>query len=157
LFWGCRAPLRYVLGKRVPAWLLGGAVVWSCESEAWRPQDVGDVRAMGCWLRTATYRWWKQAKRDYLCAHEGAHHFLASTRVLWYDVHIAWSRYERCWEHEKLPLVSRRPRFCMSFTWLVRETFFYVKGIYCNDLPSAVQLTQQQAAVNGKAKTLVVA
>jgi hypothetical protein len=32
----------------------------------------------------------------------------------------------------------------------------YFKGMYCNDLQSAVQLTQQWAAVNGKFKNLVV-
>ena len=33
----------------------------------------------------------------------------------------------------------------------------YIKGIYCDDLESAVQLTQQQAAVNGKSKDPVAA
>jgi hypothetical protein len=28
----------------------------------------------------------------------------------------------------------------------------YIKGIYCNDLQAAVQLAQQWAAVDGKAK-----
>ena len=34
--------------------------------------------------------------------------------------------------------------------------FLYIKGIYWNDLQSAVQLTQQWAAVDGKTKNLVV-
>jgi hypothetical protein len=33
----------------------------------------------------------------------------------------------------------------------------YIKGIYCYDLQSAVQLTQQWTAVDGKSKNLVVA
>ena len=33
----------------------------------------------------------------------------------------------------------------------------YIKGIYCDDLQSVVQLTQQWAAVDGKSKNLVVA
>jgi hypothetical protein len=32
-----------------------------------------------------------------------------------------------------------------------------IKEIYCNDLQSAVQLTQQLTAVNGKSKNIVVA
>jgi hypothetical protein len=31
-----------------------------------------------------------------------------------------------------------------------------IKGTYCNDLQSVVQLTQQWTAVNGKSKNLVV-
>ena len=34
---------------------------------------------------------------------------------------------------------------------------FYIKRIYWNDLQSAVQLTQQWAAMNGKSRDLVVA
>ena len=37
------------------------------------------------------------------------------------------------------------------------NVFIYLKGIYCNDLQSAVQLTQQWAAVNGKSQYLAVA
>jgi hypothetical protein len=33
----------------------------------------------------------------------------------------------------------------------------YIEGIYCDDLQSVVQLTQQWAAVNGKSKYLAVA
>lgn len=33
----------------------------------------------------------------------------------------------------------------------------YIKGIYCNDLRSVIQLTQQWVAVDGKSKSLVVA
>lgn len=55
--------------------------------------------------------------QTHLCAHEGAHHFLASTRMLHHAVHIACERGERCWEYEKAPLVRRRPPFCMSFPW----------------------------------------
>jgi hypothetical protein len=32
----------------------------------------------------------------------------------------------------------------------------YIKGIYCDDIESAVQLTQQWAAVDGKSMNLVV-
>ena len=32
----------------------------------------------------------------------------------------------------------------------------HIKGIYCDDLQSAVQLTQQRAAMDGKPKNLVV-
>ena len=35
--------------------------------------------------------------------------------------------------------------------------FLYIEGIYCDDLQSVVQLTQQWSAVNGKFKNLVVA
>jgi hypothetical protein len=35
--------------------------------------------------------------------------------------------------------------------------YLCIEGIYCDDLQSVIQLIQQQLAVNGKSKSLVVA
>lgn len=38
--------------------------LWVKPGLHWRPQDIGDARAMGYMSRRAAYRVWKQLKRE---------------------------------------------------------------------------------------------